>query len=232
MKRVVIFSLVFCFLFLISSSVHAQSIDLLWQGEVYTPPFYKGRALWSTQSRITLVAIPHGLGSATNLNFKWTKNGTVLGNINGIGKNKLSFLDSGISRPQTIKVEVLSSSQGGVLANTSAVVMPIPSIMAVYENNPLYGFMFHRDIGGVYELQEREVTFTIFPFFFNVLGRADNRLSYGWRTNNGGSETKNSVTYRTPDDTIGSSRVSAKVSSKEAITQNVNKSFLIQFGNQ
>ena len=73
---------------------NAQSVDILWQGEVYTPPFYQGKTFWSKQSRVTLVAIPHGLGNTANLNYKWTKNGTVLGNINGIGRNYLSFVDS------------------------------------------------------------------------------------------------------------------------------------------
>jgi len=90
--------------------LRAQEVDILWQGETYTPPFYKGRALWSSQSRITFLAIPHGagIGNPANLTYRWTQNGTVLGNINGIGKNTLSFTDSVLSKPQTIKIDVLS----------------------------------------------------------------------------------------------------------------------------
>src|SRR3990167_8183019 len=108
--------------------LHAQEVDILWQGKTYTPPFYKGKTLWSSQSKIALLAIPHisGAGNPVNLTYKWIKNGTVLGNINGVGKNTLAFTDSILSKPQTIKVEILSE-QKTVLASASIFVTPTPS---------------------------------------------------------------------------------------------------------
>jgi len=218
-----------CFLFLASTTTHAQSVDLLWQGETYTPPFYKGKSLWSNQSRITFFAMTNGLGNPANLSYKWTKNGTVLGNINGVGKNTLSFTDSILSRPQTIKVEILSE-QKTVLASASIFVTPTPSVLAVYENNPLYGFMFHKEIVKEHKLQDKEITFTAFPLFFSALNRIDNSVEYEWRTNVGDRENKNSVTYRAPDDAVGASQIQVSVSNKEKILQSSNKSFLIEFG--
>lgn len=209
---------------------YAQSVDILWQGDAYTPPFYNGRTLWSNQSRISFLAIPQGLGNPASLNYKWTKNGTVLGNINGIGKNTLSFTDSILSIPQTIEVDIISQGDT-VLASASINVAPVSSILAIYENNPLYGFMFHREINGTHELQNKEVTFSAFPFFFSILNRTDNAVDYEWRTNIGGeAETKNSVTYRAPDDATGASQIQVKVSNKDKITQSSDKSFLIKFG--
>src|SRR3989344_1490686 len=135
-----IFTLILTSCFLLPTSINAQSIDILWQGETYTPPFYKGKTLLSTQSGITLVAIPHGLGSSANLNYKWTRNGTVLGNISGRGKNTLTFVDSVLSRSQTFKVDILSS-EDKVLASAFHTFIPTSPNLAVSENNPLYGFM-------------------------------------------------------------------------------------------
>lgn len=229
-KFIVFASFLFTTYYLLSTPAYAQSVDLLWQGETYVSPFYKGRSLWSNQSRITFLAMTHGLGNPANLNYKWTKNGTVLGNINGIGKNTLSFTDSILSRPQTIRVDIISSDQKTVLASASVDVAPTPPILAIYENNPLYGFMFHKETDGAHELQNKEVTFTAFPFFFSVLNRMDNTVSYEWRTNIGDIETKNSVTYRAPDDATGTSQIQASVSNKEKILQSSGKNFLIQFG--
>jgi len=227
MKKIFIFSI---FLFLLPVfRLNAQSVDLLWQGEAYTPPFYQGRTLWSKQSRITLVAIPQGLGNPANLNYKWTKTGTVLGNINGVGKNTISFFDSILSKPQNIKVEILASDKT-VLASASVAVAPTNPSLAVYENNPLYGFMFHREITGTHKLQGQEVTFTAFPLFFSALNRIDSSINYQWRTNTGEAETKNSVTYRAPDNATGSSEVKVSVSNKDEITQSAKGSFLIEFG--
>jgi len=211
--------------------VQAQEVDILWQGETYTSPFYKGRTLWSSQSGITFLAIPHGagIGNPANLIYKWTKNGTVLGNINGVGKKTLSFNDSIISKPQTIQIDILSG-QDTVLASASVTVTPISPILTIYENNPLYGFMFHRETSGAHELEGKEVTFTAFPLFFSVSNRTDNRVNYEWRTNIGGeAETKNSVTYRTPDNVAGTSQVEVGASHKDSILQSSSKSFLIKF---
>lgn len=227
-----LFVVLFYLLFIIldSTPVRAQEVDLLWQGETYVSPFYNGRTLWSNQSRISFLAIPQGLGNPASLNYKWKKNGTVLGNINGIGKNTLSFTDSILSIPQTIEVDIISQGDT-VLASASVNVAPTPPILAIYENNPLYGFMFHKEIGKAYELQDKEVTLTAFPFFFSIPNRTDNVVDYEWRTNIGGEvETKNSVTYRAPNDATGASQIQVKVSNKDKITQSSDKSFLIQFG--
>lgn len=222
--------LILTFCFLLPTSINAQSVDILWQGETYVPPFYKGRNLWSSQSGIRFVAISQGLGNAANLNYKWTKNGTVLGNISGVGKNTLSFSDSILSKPQTIKVDIMSN-QDKVLATASTFVTPISPTLAVYENNPLYGFMFHREVSGTHKLKEREVTFAAFPFFFDIVNRQDGVVSYEWHTNVGNVETGNMVTYRTPDNTSGSSEVQVRISNTEKILQDANKSFLVEFEN-
>lgn len=221
---------VFCLLFIgAPTGAHAQSVDILWQGETYVPPFYQGRSLWSNQSRITLFALTQGLGNPANLNYKWTKNGTVLGNFNGIGKNTLAFTDSILSRPQTIRVDVLSG-QNTILTSASVYVAPEPPALEVYENNPLYGFMFHRVVDREYKFKDQETTFTAFPLFFSVSDRTDNKIDYEWRTNSGNVETKNSVIYRAPDDAVGTSQIQVGVSNREQILQSFSKNFLIQFG--
>jgi len=229
----------FCILlvtFLLISPIlyaQAQEVDLLWQGNSYVPPFYEGRTLWSSQSRITFLAIPHGagIGNPANLTYKWTKNGTVLGNINGVGKNTLSFIDSILSKPQTIKIDVFSGPDV-VLASASVTVTPISPMLVIYENNPLYGFMFHQETGEIHKLQDQEVTFTAFPLFFSTLNRGGDTVGYEWRTNIGGkAETGNSVTYRAPDDAAGSSEISVRASNKDKILQSSHKSFFIQFEN-
>ncbi|OHB09853.1 MAG: hypothetical protein A3G05_00865 [Candidatus Zambryskibacteria bacterium RIFCSPLOWO2_12_FULL_45_14] len=222
--------LVFISYFLLPTTISAQEIDLLWQGGTYVPPFYKGLPLWSKQSKITFVAIPQGLGNPANLNYKWTKNGTVLGNISGVGKNSISFFDPVISRPQTIVVEIVTN-EDDVLASAVLTVVSTPPVLVVYENNPLYGFMFHRETSGVHELQGQEVTFTAFPLFFSAVGRMDSFLEYKWQTNVGEAEARNSVTYRSPDDVSGSSEVQASIVNTKRILQDARNSFLIKFGN-
>src|SRR3989344_1121949 len=223
--------IILCLLSISASSARAQSVDLIWQGNGYVPPFYQGRTLWSKQTKVSFLAISHGLGSSANLYYKWTKNGTVLGNLNGIGKNNFSYTDTILSRTQTVKVEILSDTDE-VLASATVALTPVSPSLLVYENNPLYGFMFHKEVGGNYRLNESEITFSAFPLFFDVTSREDSSLVFAWRTNTGAVETGDSVTYRAPDDVSGSSQVSITVSNKDKITQEARKGFLVQFGEQ
>lgn len=210
------------------AGVHAQSVDILWQGETYVPPFYSGKSLWSNQSRITLVAMPQKLGNPLTLNYRWTKNGTVLGNVSGLGRNSLSFSDTVLSRPQSIGVEILGEER--VLASAQVTVAPIQSELVVYENNPLYGLLFNRAIGENYKLEEKEVTFTGFPFFFSVKSRLDPSLTYRWRTNVGDGGSGQSETYRIPEGVSGSSKIDITISNGGSLLQRAGKSFVIQFG--
>lgn len=222
---------VLTFLLLASATAHAQSVDLLWQGDGYVPPFYQGRTLWSKQTKIALVAIPNGLGNSANLNYKWTKTGTVLGNASGIGRSSLLFIDNILSKPQLFKVEIIDGDEI-VVASASIKVSPNSPSLLVYEDNPLYGFMFHKEVKGAYQMKEKEATFAAFPFFFGIQDRAESAVEYGWRANAGETEARSSVTYRAPDDASGSAEVSVSATHKEKITQDARKSFLIQFGNE
>ncbi|MSR87806.1 MAG: hypothetical protein EXS69_01400 [Candidatus Zambryskibacteria bacterium] len=217
--------------FLPPTSVNAQSVDILWQGETYTPPFYQGRALWSRQSRATLVAIPQGLGNPANLDYIWMKNGTILGNISGIGKNSLTFMDTIFSKRVTIKVEIVRGDDE-LLAEASIILTPFPQVLTIYENNPLYGFLFHQEVSDAYPLREAEVTFSVFPLFFNTQNHSDAILTYEWRTNTDEAETGSSVTYRIPEKASGTSLISVALTNINQIMQSANKSFLVQFGNE
>ncbi len=225
--------LLFTIYYLLSTPTpaHAQEVDLLWQGETYVSPFYNGRSLWSKQSKITLVAIPSGLGNQANLAYRWIKNGTVLGSLSGVGKNTLTYIDTVLSRPQVFRVEVLAVDDydSPILAEAFITLAPINPTLFVYESHPLYGFMFHREVGSSYQFKEKETTFTAFPFFFSAVSRASDELSYQWQTN-GTSEVKNSVTYRTPEEGAGSSQIQVRVSNAKKIMQSANKSFLVEFG--
>lgn len=212
---------------------HAQSVDLLWQADTYTPPFYKGRALWSSQSSITLMAIPNGLGNTANLNYRWTRNGTVLGGPNGasgVGKNSITYSDSILGRSQTFKVEIVGGDQS-ILASASVSLTPIQPMLAVYENSPLYGFLFNREAGSAYELSSSEVTLAAFPFFFSSRHRHDGLVNYEWHTNSGETQNSNSVTYRTAEGAAGSSQISIRARNPVLVMQDVGKNLLVRFGN-
>lgn len=218
--------LLIIFFALFPGTALSQSVDLLWHGDGYVPPFYKGRTLWSSQSTITLVAIPHGLGSSANLDFRWSRNGTVLGSLSGAGKNTLNLTDTVLSKTQNITIEIVSDDNE-TLAVNSASITPAAQSALVYENNPLYGYLFHREVSRTYPLKDEEVTFTAFPLLFNT-----ESLDYQWRTNAGRAETSRSVTYRVPEGGSGRASISLNISNVEKILQSASRNFLVEFGEE
>lgn len=212
------------------------SVDLIQQGNTYAPPFYKGRTLWSRQSRITLLAIPHvstgggELGSAS-LIYKWTKDGTVLGSSSGTGKNSLTFVDSALSLPTTVTVDVMTNQDTVVGTETLTLASGDPSIL-VYENNPLYGLLFNREVANSATLNNKEVTFSAIPYFMTGNAKDNPSFSYNWSTNSGGAQSGSKVTYRAPEGAAGSSQVRISVLNTNTLLQGGEKDFLVQFGSQ
>lgn len=227
MKRFIFLVALSC---LLSTPALAQTVDILYQGNAYTAPFYKGHTPWASQSTLTLLAVPTG-ASLTNSNYRWSRNGTVLGSLSGVGKNTLTIQDTVLSKPQTIKVELVNID-GEALTQTSVLVRPATPNLVVYEDNPLYGVMFHQEILGAYSLKGSEVTFTAFPFFFSATDRSDSNLNYKWQTGGGETETRSSVTYRIPDKNSGTAAIYTSINHRQNILQTAKNNFLVQFGNE
>lgn len=220
-------------LLLLPSFALAQEVDLVWQGDTYTPPFYDGGSWWTKQSRVILLAIPHipGTTNAKNLNYRWSKNGSVLANISGIGRTSFTFTDEILGKPQTFKVDIMSSD-GAVLASRSLSLTPTSPLILIYENSPIYGVLFNREVGSSYSLREQEVTFSAFPLYFNIGSRLLDNLSYAWKTDGLATENLPNATYRTPEGRSGSSQISASIQHEDYIIQSASKNFLAQFSNE
>lgn len=211
--------------------VHAQSVDILYAGDTYTLPFYKGGALWSGESTLTMFAVPQGLGDPSNLNYKWREGTTVLGDVNGVGRNAVRFPDSIFSKPQVFSVEIVDGEDAPV-AQSYINVAPTSSGLLVYEKNPLFGFLFNREVSGVYQVGEQEISFSAFPLYFSTKDKDDSNLLYSWRSSSSQDDSGSTVTYRIPDGAKGQAAVSVKATNSSTLRQTVEKKMTLQFGNE
>lgn len=216
--------------------IQPGEVDLLWQGKSYTPPFYKGRTLWPKQGQIVFLAIPQVSNSdgtplkPSELIYRWSKDGTVLGNLSGTGKNSIVLTDSVLSLPQTITVEVLSDANTIVGSKSIRLASISPSVL-IYEDSPLYGPLFNKEVGGKFILNNQEVSFSAFPLFFSAISQAEPNVSYSWGTNNSSEQPGNRITFRAPESGSGSSNISLKIDNVSKLLQSTQRNFLVQFGN-
>ncbi len=219
--------------------IKPAQIDILWQTESFTPPFYKGKALFSHQNKITFIAIPHLTSrgveiSAKNLIYKWSKNGTVIDSASGYGKNTYTFVSPLISRGVDVSVEV-SSSLTGAVGRAEASINPIEPDIVFYKKNPLYGIEFQNALSATVSLTDsKEILIVGMPFYFGTLKSSDSSLNYKWAIN--GKSINNNLTsnvqvFRQEEGTSGQSNISLSVENTKKVLQFATTNFNLKFGN-
>ena len=217
-------------------SITPEDVDLLWQSDSYTPPFYQGKALFPPQGTITFLAIPEFVVNGKhidpkNLVYKWLQDTTVLGNQSGYGKNSITVNGSVVARGTDIQVDV-STTDGSYVARQLLTVNPNDPQVFMYENNPLYGILFNRAVQNTFTLNKEEVQFEAYPYFFSTRSRASADLSYNWLMNGDTINvppSQHSMLFRNVANQTGTSRVSLLVTSATKILQNATNNFAVTF---
>jgi len=218
--------------------VRPSRINLIWQAHTYTPPFYKGKALYTHQSKVDIIAIPSFVSSTgalinpDTLVYKWTRNGTILGNQSGYGKRVLSTAGGTLAKPLTIEVE--ASTIDGVLKNVQVLELKaVQPHIILYENHPLYGVMYNQSVPNTFTLTSQEIYLSSTPYFFETNQKNGPTLSYEWKMN--GQKIPNqidpsSLILRRPEGNNGGvAIISLLVRNTEKILQYANRLIKIQF---
>lgn len=216
-------------------TIQPADIDLIWQVMSYTPPFYQGKALYPHQGLITFTAVPNvsANGSITkalgSYIYTWDKDGDVLGDFSGYGKNTFTLRGTIISRPFTIEVKV-SSTDGVSLGSASATINPQSPQVAFYENDPLLGVLYNRNLSS-YTMQGKELSITAVPFYFNA-GTEPESFQFKW-TMNGQSIASQSdpstLTVRNTTGVSGNSTIGLQISNVLKVLQFASNSMSIIF---
>lgn len=217
--------------------IRPAGVDIIWQANSFVPPFYKGKALYSYQSRITVVALPEFTNSTgvkinpENLIYKWSKDGTVLGGISGYGKNKFSFTKLLISNPQEIEVEV-SSADKNIRASGKIVIEPVEAKAVLYENNPLYGIIYEKAVANNFKMGGSEITLSVAPYFFGLEELNSGKVKYNWSMNGQNITDKQDsrgITFRNENSESGSTKVSVYLQNETKELQSARTDALLNF---
>lgn len=219
--------------------IRPASVDLVWESHGFVPPFYKGKALFAHQNKVTVIALPNITGqngstlNPKNLVYRWKRNGSVIESASGYGKNSITLEGSIISRPVTVTVEVGSDSFGE--AYNSIVLRPIEPELILYKNDPIYGIEFQKALSTNEVLKNsNEISIFSSPFFFDSNDSKSGYLVYNWAINgskiNGNGSP--SQVFRQIEGTSGTSRVSLSVENPSKPLQFTSKSVDLTFNNK
>jgi hypothetical protein len=211
-------------------------IDLLWESDSYTPPFYRGRTLAGTQSQIRMQAIPRfRLPDGTyiaekDIVYDWYRNDTLVVNASGRGKSTAILKGPSPYGADTVTVRARS----GTLVGEARVRIPAQDTpLSLYENHPLFGILYHRALEGGVSTLETEQVVTAVPYFANIDSPSNNALSYEWVVN--GTPVQSSAAEPetltiSVENYTGPARIELTVTSAADIVMRAARSWEMQFG--
>lgn len=211
-----------------------SEIEFSWEADSFVPPTYQGRSRASSGSTIKVVATPRianqsgKLEKTSDLNYRWYKNDTLISSSSGLGKNILK-LDTDPKDSQ-LKIRLIASNRSGANSASGDLIINLgqPEI-AFYENRPLSGPNFQKQILASYDLYGPEASFLAVPFFWPQADYKD--LDYLWRVNNtvaDSGEVEEILTVRQPDGATGQNQVTLQAKTEKRSAQG---RFNIKFGN-
>jgi len=221
-----------------SLNIRPATVDVIWEAQSYTPPFYQGKALYPFQGTVKVVAMPNIVtenGSPLNpknLVYSWRVNGNPATDASGYGKNYIFFAGGIPLKPAKITVEVSSLDQV-YAAEGDTSFSPIQPQIIFYEDNPLLGILYNKALTGRVKLQNQEIKIAAIPYFTGSLYREGRDLSYGWQMNNKPVTTLadgSGLTFRQNSGTAGTASVSLEISNPSKIFQTTRGDLSLSFG--
>ena len=221
-----------------SRTVFPAETDILWQAiGVYTPPFYKGKALPASQALIRAVAIPHfkrgePFRADSDAVYRWQLNGKyrTLNNQSGYGKRSVLFRKNLLLGGDDLSVEI--SDLGNSKFTVGSVFIPTyqPEII-IYENRPLLGISYNRAADADVRVPAGEISLVAEPYFASVVSRGDGAFSWeggGGNVNVSGAE----AIFRAPEEGGGEISVSVSFAHPSRILQFAREGLRILYGDK
>ncbi len=207
-----------------------SDLSLVWQADTYTPPFYKGKRLYSASSDILMMAIPSGKYDSDKIIFTWKQDADVIPNSGGLGKNTITIPGTLVTREKMIIVEAISVD-GTYHARQIVTLSPIFTKVLMYENNPLFGVWYENALVKNQTIASAEFKVAAYPFFFSTKSRFLDDVQYLWSVNGAGATTasgKSSITLQR-DQSISKAGLGVEARHKSKILQDAKTSVNLNF---
>lgn len=210
-------------------------LELVFEADGYTPPFYDGRTVFTHQAPYHVVAIARFTDATgktyqpSELLYTWKINGRANLPADGYGRSTMNAKGELISRPFYVSATV-ETPDGSLRANKSIFITPYEAEMQVYEDNPLYGVMYEKALTGTYPLDRSEVSVVAEPYFFGVSDPEDASLTYVWNLageNLAIPPNQNKLIIRNDNNSVGNTTVSVFARHTGDILQEAGTNFSI-----
>lgn len=153
--------------FLVTNSVQASAgFDILWEADSYVPSFFQGLPLPSVGSEIKVVIMPNLYTAGQPLdplkvNYRWEKNGKLLADSSGVGKQKLTFI---AEKENNIRITASTPNELTKITETLSIKAVEPRIN-FYPVNAAGETIFKQNVKSPLTLTFREEVVAAWPFY-------------------------------------------------------------------
>ena len=202
-------------------SFNPADLDVVWEGaDSYTPPFYEGRALPSSEGFVRVLAIPQiQNGSAllpqNDYVFNWKKDDNVMPADSGFGKNAFIYQTDYLNDTNDINITA-TDNQTNAQAQKDVTIPIFPPKLLMYAFDPINGIDWNHEVGSTLTVGSAQKTLLAIPYFFTPANPLDSDLTYAWTINGSPIDTpsiENMITLQGGTST-GVSNVSLSITSQ------------------
>jgi hypothetical protein len=222
-----------------SFTFNPSSVLFVWEADTSIPQWYKGKALYTAGSKLSITAFPQVVSggktlSSSALSFQWKRNDTPLPQSSGIGFSHISFNGNQLFPSETVSVTVLSG--GTPVAQGSITVPAVKPEVNAYVRDPLRGVLFDSALGSTVSLEGSEFTVKAEPFYFDNSSLKSGSVPYAWTLNGekitGPQSAQGILTLRQSGSGAGQAAlaVSMQNTNSSQYVQSAKAAFKILFG--
>lgn len=210
-----------------SIAIRPASVDLLWEAaDAYTPPFYKGKAMFPVNGLVKITAIP-AISAPRNLSYTWSKNGSAEQSSSGYGKSSFVWKHSEFNPKDQVAVE----AKGGLYNGTASItVTPTSPSVVAYQNKE--GFIdYARGFGSMITLNQPGAILHFEPYYFSAPRSISSDLTVEMTNNNiavGGDPRPNEIRVSRPESPVDAN-LKVAISTAVYSLQHLERIFTIAF---
>ena len=210
-------------------TIAPAKVDLYYEADTYTFPFYQGKRIYTHQSDVTVHAFPYinedgSFLGRDQLSYIWEVDNRVVQDQSGYGK--FAFTHNSGLLSQSVKISVtVSSVDNPSIAEGDIFIEPKDPDVLIFENHPLYGLITKNIVDGFYELTTPDVFISAIPLFFSVNSREDFNLDYSWNLNGQNLEIFDGVSqiaFRNSKNEEGEANIRVNIRNRQNILQTVS----------
>ncbi len=215
-------------------NIKPTSLDLIWEADTYTPPFFKGKPLYTRESLVYIYATPHIYNGTEEIPrekmiYRWSNNGDAIQNVSGYGKYFIQIKSSILGRDMEIEVEA-EDPKTNQIAHGSVVLSPSDPVVYIYQKDPLLGIKTEKALNVMKVNDNLEKEIYSIPYFFSIQKPTD--LEISWSINGlGVNDNQNVVNriFKKVGDTFGVSRIDVNFINRSNIMQGAQSSITVDF---